>query len=74
LTRGRPSSPKDFPTPLSQAALDQLDQAWLTLQNELAALSTHSSHRIVKDSGHMIPIQAPAAVVDAVRDIVDRRI
>jgi hypothetical protein len=39
-----------------------------------AALSTHSSHRIVKDSGHMIPIRAPAAVVDAVRDIVDRRI
>jgi pimeloyl-ACP methyl ester carboxylesterase len=74
LTRGRASSPKDFPTPLSQAALDEIDQSWLTLQNELAVLSTHSAHRSIKDSGHAIPIQAPAAVVDAVRDIVDRRI
>lgn len=74
LTRGRASSAKDFPTPLSQAALEELDRTWLTLQNELAALSTHSSHRIVKDSGHMIPIQAPDAVVDAVRDIIDQRI
>jgi pimeloyl-ACP methyl ester carboxylesterase len=74
LTRGRASSPKDFPTPLAQAELEALDQSWRTLQNELAALSTHSSHRIVKDSGHMIPLQAPDAVVDAVRDIIDRRI
>jgi pimeloyl-ACP methyl ester carboxylesterase len=74
LTRGRASSPKDFPTPLSQAELEALDQSWLTLQNELAALSTHSSHRIVKDSGHMIPLQAPDAVVGAVRDTIERRI
>ncbi len=71
LTRGRATSPKDFPTPVSQASIDQFDQTWLTLQNELAALSTHSSHRIVKDSGHAIPMQAPMAVVDAVRDIVN---
>ena len=74
LTRGRVSSPKDFPIPMSQASLDQLDQAWLTLQDELAALSTRSSHRIAPDSGHAIPIQAPAAVVAAVRDIIDQRI
>jgi pimeloyl-ACP methyl ester carboxylesterase len=74
LTRGRASSPNDFPTPVSQAQLDQLDRSWLTLQSELAALSTHSSHRIVKGSGHAIPIQSPEAVVGAVRDIVDGRI
>jgi hypothetical protein len=45
-----------------------------TAARDATARSTHSSHRIVKDSGHMIPIRAPAAVVDAVRDIVDRRI
>ena len=74
LTRGRPSSQNDFPTPVSQAELDQVDQRWSTLQNELAALSTRASHRIVKDSGHAIPIQAPDAVVAAVRDIIDGRI
>lgn len=74
LTRGRATSPKDFPTPVSQDFLDQLDQTWLALQNELAALSTRSSHRIVKNSGHAIPIQAPEAVVAAVRDIVNGRI
>jgi len=74
LTRGRASSPKDYSTPVSQADLDQLDQSWMTLQNELAALSTRSAHRIVKDSGHAIPIQAPEAVVVAVRDIIDGRI
>ncbi len=70
LRRGRASSPKDYPMPVSQADLDQLDQSWITLQNELAALSTHSSHRIARDSGHAIPIQAPELVVEAVRDIV----
>ena len=74
LTRGRASSPKDYPTPVSQAQLEQLDQNWTTLQNELAALSTHSSHRVVQHSGHAIPIQAPEAVVGAVSDIVNGRI
>ena len=74
LARGRASSAKDFPTPVSQAELDQVDQRWSTLQSELAALSTRSSHRIVKESGHAIPIQGPAAVVEAVRELIDRRI
>jgi pimeloyl-ACP methyl ester carboxylesterase len=74
LTRGRPTSPKDFPTPVSQADLDRVDQSWTALQNELAALSTRSSHRIARDSGHAIPIQAPDEVVAAVRDIIDERI
>jgi pimeloyl-ACP methyl ester carboxylesterase len=74
LTRGRASSPKDFPTPVSQADLDRVDRNWTALQNELAALSTRSSRRVAKDSGHAIPIQAPDVVVAAVRDIVDGRI
>ena len=74
LTRGRASSSKDYPTPVSQSQLAQLDQSWTTLQNELAALSSRSLHRIAKDSGHAIPIQAPDVVVAAVRDIIDARI
>ena len=74
LTRGRASSPNDYPMPVSQAHLDLLDQSWIALQNELAALSTHSSHRIARNSGHAIPIQAPEYVIEAVRDIVHGRI
>jgi pimeloyl-ACP methyl ester carboxylesterase len=74
LTRGMKSSAQSMAVPMSQEALDRADQNWFTMQNELAALSTRSSHRIVPNSGHAIPLQAPDAVVSAVRDIVDGRI
>jgi hypothetical protein len=34
-------------------------------------LSSRASHRIVPESGHGIPIEAPAAVVAAVIDLLD---
>jgi pimeloyl-ACP methyl ester carboxylesterase len=74
LTRGMNSSAKDMPVSVSQEYLDRADKNWFTMQDELAALSTHSSHRIVPNSGHAIPLQAPDAVVAAVRDIIDGRI
>jgi pimeloyl-ACP methyl ester carboxylesterase len=74
LTRGLPSSPKDFPMPVSLESLDRMDRNWMTLQNELTALSSRASHRVVSGSGHAIPLQAPDAVVTAVRDIIDGRI
>jgi len=74
LTRGMKSSAKDMPIPVSQDYLDRADKNWFAMQDELAALSTHAAHRIVPNSGHAIPLQAPAAVVDAVRDVVDGRL
>ena len=74
LTRGRRSTPEDFSQPLAQATLDRLDQSWLALQDELAALSTRASHRIAADSGHAIPLQEPDAVIEAVRDIIEARL
>ena len=74
LTRGLKSSAKDMPVPVSQDYLDRADKNWFSMQDELAALSTHAAHRVVPNSGHAIPLQAPDSVIDAVRDIVDERI
>ncbi len=74
VTRGEPSSATDFPTPVSQDYLDEIDRSWFVLQEELAALSTRTSHRRAEHSGHAIPLQAPEVIVTAVRDIVDGNI
>lgn len=48
----------------------QLQQAFHELQNELAALSTNSTHIMVKDSTHAIPLDKPDAVIKAILDVV----
>jgi pimeloyl-ACP methyl ester carboxylesterase len=70
LTRGRRSTPQEYPIPVTQAYLDGLDRTWFQLQDELAALSTRASHRVAADSGHAISLQAPDVVVTAVRDVI----
>lgn len=48
----------------------QIQQTWLDLQSELAALSTNSAHRIVKDSTHAIELDQPDVVITAIMDMV----
>ncbi|MFZ5858489.1 MAG: alpha/beta fold hydrolase [Chloroflexota bacterium] len=55
--------PADFDT-------NQIQQVWLELQAELAALSTNSEHIVVKDSAHAIQLDQPQAVIDAIRKVV----
>jgi pimeloyl-ACP methyl ester carboxylesterase len=43
---------------------------WSALQREFAQRSRHGRQVLVPDSGHGIPMEAPAAIVDAVREIV----
>jgi pimeloyl-ACP methyl ester carboxylesterase len=74
LTRGMKSSAKNMPVPVSQDYLDRADKNWFVMQDELAMLSTRASHRVVPNSGHAIPLQAPDAVVAAVREVIDHRI
>jgi pimeloyl-ACP methyl ester carboxylesterase len=50
---------------------NQYKQIWKALQSELAALSTNSRH-IQVDSGHVISNEKPAAVVDAIRQMVEQ--
>ena len=67
LSRGRPMRKEDFGgAQVTDDYLRAADAAWATMQDELAALSTRSTHLTIATSGHMIPFDAPDAVVDAI--------
>ena len=54
--------------------LDQaMDRRVHVTQVHLATLSTHGRQIILQDVGHGIPVAAPAAIVDAVRDVLRGR-
>ena len=44
--------------------------AWDELQEELAGLSTRGERRVAKQSGHLIQIEQPEIVIEAIRDMV----
>ena len=56
-----------FPLELAES----LDRSWLQRQEELAELSSNSTHIIVEDSDHVIQIDQPGAVVDAIKRVVE---
>lgn len=47
-------------------------QAWAELQADLATLSTNSEHIVLADSGHLVMIDRPDAIVDAVSTILQQ--
>jgi len=55
----------------TQIDLSGIQQVWLELQNELAALSSNSEHTIVKGSSHAIQLDQPAAVIEAILKMVE---
>jgi pimeloyl-ACP methyl ester carboxylesterase len=59
ITHGQP-----FPGPFAI-----LEQGWAEGQNRLAALSTKSELIVAKESNHMIQIDEPAIVIDAIRRV-----
>jgi pimeloyl-ACP methyl ester carboxylesterase len=64
-----PEKPQfDLPEDLVKPTSD----AWQKMQNELAQLSTRSTHTIAKSSGHYIQVDRPDIVIDAVRQVVDQ--
>lgn len=61
--------------PLAELPADlakSTNEAWEKMQEELAHLSTRGVQRIVKNSGHYIQIDQPAAVVDAIHDVIEQ--
>jgi pimeloyl-ACP methyl ester carboxylesterase len=58
----------DFPAKLAE----RLNQQWLTLQEELAQLSSNSTHLIVEDSSHFILGDRPDSVVDAIVQVLEQ--
>ena len=46
-------------------------RGWIDLQRELAARSRRGRHVLVPNAGHGIPVEAPEAVIAAVKEVVD---
>jgi len=65
LTAGRSEWPDCFQPGIQQ----QLDQAWLDMQDDLASLSTNSVHLVAEESGHNFTEQ-PEMVIDAMQRVV----
>jgi pimeloyl-ACP methyl ester carboxylesterase len=50
----------------------RFQKVWEDMQDELAQLSTNSTHITLKSSQHCIPCDEPTAVADAIRTVVDQ--
>jgi len=55
---------------LSQEVAEKIEQVWQKLQNELASLSSNSSHIISAKSGHYIQVDEPQLVIDAILKVI----
>jgi len=66
-----PQTLGDLPLIVLTAGLGT-NPTWNTLQNELASLSTNSTHIVIENSGHMIQISQPDAVIKAVEQIIQQ--
>ncbi|MGA8271474.1 MAG: alpha/beta hydrolase [Candidatus Sulfotelmatobacter sp.] len=63
----------DKPQPDLPADLEKpVNDAWQQMQEELAHLSTRSTHVIAKNSGHYIQFDRPELVIEAVHSVVDQ--
>jgi pimeloyl-ACP methyl ester carboxylesterase len=54
------------------AAGPPLQAVWHQLHSRLARLSTDSSHQVIEDSGHFVQVDRPDAVVQVIRDVVEK--
>jgi hypothetical protein len=50
---------------------DAMEAAWTELQNELNYMSGNSTQVIAENSGHVIHLDEPELVVDAIHDVLD---
>lgn len=50
---------------------DAMEAAWKELQDELSYLNGNSTHIIAENSGHLIHLDEPELVVDAIHDVLD---
>lgn len=64
LTRGKRVWPD---TPYG----DAMEKTWKELQDELSSLNGNSTHIIAENSGHVIHLDEPELVVDAIHDVLD---
>ena len=66
ITAGLDTGEEGFPLEIARA----LEQNWLAMQKELAAISHNSTHIIATESDHSIQDCQPELVVDVIRQLV----
>ncbi len=52
--------------------VEEMNEAWMEMQKELASRSTDSSHVIAEKSGHYIQIDQPDLVINMIRQMVEK--
>jgi pimeloyl-ACP methyl ester carboxylesterase len=72
LTAGKDLEAKDLPKGVSAEEMREFRKTWVNdLQVRQTRLSTRGKRIIVPDSTHMIPMERPDAVVNAIREVCD---
>ncbi len=56
---------------LSPEVAEKVEQVWQNLQNDLAGLSSNSTHIIATKAGHYISVDEPQLVIDAILKIIN---
>ncbi len=60
------------PTPdMSAADAEIFDRTWLAMQKDMASWSSRGTQRTIPDSGHFMSNDDPAAVIAAIREVVE---
>jgi pimeloyl-ACP methyl ester carboxylesterase len=56
----------------SREQFERHEVAWRAMQDEEAGWSSASTHRVLENSSHVIQLERPDAVIDAIREVVGR--
>jgi pimeloyl-ACP methyl ester carboxylesterase/bifunctional DNase/RNase len=67
ITAARAANPFGLPTEI----VARRDQIRRDMQTDLARLSSRSTQRFAEQSGHMVPLDQPEIVIEAIREMVD---
>lgn len=72
LTAGKEAEAKDLPKGVSLEEMREFRKTWVNdLQVRQARLSTRGKQTVVPDSTHMIPMERPDTVVNAIHEVCD---
>ena len=76
LTRGKPweaySEAQRKGSGMTREQFQHMLEAWWAMQDEVAHWSSNSTHRRLDDSSHVIQLERPDAVIEAIRQVVEK--
>ncbi|MFC5402690.1 alpha/beta fold hydrolase [Cohnella soli] len=76
ISRGKPWSAfteaEQKASGFTQEQFNRAEAAWASMQAEEVALSSNSTQRILKDSSHVVQLERPDAIIDAIKEVVNK--